>query len=195
MSKSKVQLILRSADIYQNIAYVNNLPPEPTTDYTNPTTGNYINRWQTQMKFKNINLRTILGKTFKYGKTYNLKINAITFCVNSNLGNFTTVENDRTFNIFMKGLPFIQTYSTKKGTVQEGLIGTVRIPSGAQSYTFTFTNPNILSFRLTESNGVETPHITIEYRDLLTDLNEPSVNLTTAIPHAQFVFSIEEAET
>jgi hypothetical protein len=193
-TKSKVQFILRSADIYPNITYVNNLPPEPTIDYTDSTTLNFINRWQTKMIFKNINLRTILGKSFKYGKTYNLKINAITFCINSNLGNFTLVENDRTFNIFLKGLPFIQTFSTKSGTINEGLIATVRIPSGAQSYTFSFSNPNILSFTLTEGIGVERTDITIEYRDLLTGLNEPSTNLTTALPHAQFVFTIEEAD-
>ena len=57
MTKPKVQLVLRSADINPTIrTYTGNAPTEPTGEYTNPITGSYINRWRTHMIFNDINL-------------------------------------------------------------------------------------------------------------------------------------------
>jgi hypothetical protein len=189
MSK-KVQLVLRTTDI-SNLGYSGTTPFAPierTTDFVG-TTGS-INRMQSRMTWNNINLRSLLGNLYKEGGTYNLKLESICFSLTSNLSTYTAAENNRAFNIFMNGLPFMSSYSASGNLQNEGLLCAVRVPSGAQHYLFNYSN-NELSFDLQRINNINSVNITIEYRDLLLNANEPiGGNNTHAYPNAQFVFSI-----
>ena len=189
MSK-KVQLILRSSDI-SNLGYSGTAPFAPverTADFTGPTGS--INRWQSNMTWNNINLRSVLGNLYKDGATYNLKLESVCFSLTSNLSVYTTTENNRAFNIFISGFPFMNSYSSGGNLQNEGLLCAVRVPSGAQHYLFNYNN-NELTFDLQRLNGINNVNINIQYRDLLLNTNEPVGALNThAFPNVQFVFSI-----
>ena len=190
----KVQFVLRSADI--NIArgpsdniYATSSPFGPierTSDF-NGSTG-FINRWQSSMRFNNINLRAILGDLYDPKASYNLKLESITFGITSNLNVYSTTQNDCGFNIFMRGLPFASSYSSNLALTNEPLLASVRLPHGSNQFIYTYNN-NEISFDLTKNNGCEIVNISIEYRDLLTNLIEPN-NAIVAYPHVQFIFSI-----
>ena len=186
----KCQLVLRSADI-SNLGYATSgtfAPIERTSDYVE--NNGSINRWQTMMTFNNINLRSMLGSLYRPGGSYNLKLESITYGLNSSLSSYSTIENNKAFNIFISGLPFITSYSSNLYLANEGLLASVRVPNGAQQYLFNYNN-NELSFDLTKANGVEMVNISINYRDLLLNTNEPVGGpLSTSLPHCQFVFSI-----
>lgn len=190
----KVQLILRSADI-NNLGY-NGVAPfapvERNADFTS-TTGS-INRWQSNMTWNNINLRSVLGSLYKEGAKYNLKLESITFSLTSNLSVYTTAENNRAFNVFISGFPFMSSYSSNRNLVNEGLLSSVRVPSGAQHYIFNYNN-NELTFDLARLNGQNSVDINIQFRDLLLNSTEPiGATNTHAFPNSQFVFSIYECE-
>jgi len=190
MSKPRSQFILRSADI-SSLGYTGNAPTERAADFTGST--GFINRWQTNMRWDNINLRSILGDIYENGGKYIMKLESITFGLTSNLSTFTTVQNDKTFNIFMSGLPFIKSYSSSRALNNEILLTPVYVPHGFTSQIFTYNN-NLFTFQLTNGFGVENVSISINYRDLLSNTIEPSQNLTVAIPHIQLIFSIYKAD-
>lgn len=190
MTSPKVQLVLRSADINPTIRnYSNNAPIEPTADYTDPTTGDYINRYRTRMIFNNINLRSILGSLYARPAKYMLKLESITFHLTSNLGLFTTLEQERCFNIFLKGFPFLKNWSNGS-VMNEVLLASVRVPSGGMAYTFTFNNSNEYTFEILEGRYNDIEQIEIQLRDQLTNTIEPNTTYTVAIPNSQYVFSI-----
>lgn len=189
----KVQLILRSADI-SNLGYSGTSPYAPierTTDFTG--SNGSINRWQSNMTWNNINLRSVLGNLYKPDGVYNLKLESICFGLTSTLSTFTVVENNRAFNIFMSGLPFMNSYSASGNLQNEGLLCAVRVPSGSQHYLFNYSN-NELTFTLQRLNGINNVNINISYRDLLLNSTEPiggtANGNSIAYPHVQFVFSI-----
>ena len=188
MSK-KVQLILRSADI-SFLGYATSSPFAPierTTDYTG--SNGSINRWQSNMTWNNINLRSLLGDLFDPNGTYNLKLESVTFSLSSNLSIFTTSENNRAFNIFLSGLPFLNSYSSS-GLQNEALICSCRVPSGAQNYIFNYTN-NEVTFTLQNINGINNVNLNIQFRDLLLNSTEPiGASNTHSYPNLQLVFSI-----
>lgn len=190
MTRKKVQLILRSNDI-SNLGYSGTSPFAPverTQDFTG-TTGS-INRWQSQMTWNNINLRSLLGSLYEDGASYNLKLENVTYSLTSNLSVFTTAENNRAFNVFISGLPFMSSYSASNNLQNEGLLCAVRVPSGAQHYMFNYNN-NELTFDLAKMNNQNNINITITYRDLLLNSAEPvGATNTVAFPNVQFVFSI-----
>jgi hypothetical protein len=190
--KQKVQLILRSQDI-NNLGYNGSSPFNPierTADFNG--IGGSINRWQSQMTWNNINLRSVLGSLYKEGGKYNLKLESVTFSLTSNLATYTAVENNRAFNIFISGLPFMTSYSSSGQTVNEGLLCPVRVSSGSQHVIFNYSN-NELTFDLFRLNGMNNVNISITFRDLLLNSTEPIGGLNThAYPNAQFVFSIYE---
>lgn len=192
MTKQKVQLILRSTDI-SNLGYSGTSPFAPverTADFSGSTGS--INRWQSDMTWNNINLRSALGSLYKEGGKYNLKLESITFSLTSNLSVFTSAENNRAFNIFISGLPFMNSYNSNRNLVNEGLLSSVRVPSGAQHYIFNYNN-NELTFDLARFNGLNNVDINIQFRDLLLNSTEPiGANNTVAFPNSQFVFSIYE---
>jgi hypothetical protein len=189
MSK-KVQLILRSADI-SNLGYTGNNPVERTQAY-NGQNGS-INIRQSNMTWNNINLRSVLGSLYKDGGTYNLRLVSVVFGLTSNVSTYSSVENDKNFNIYISGLPFIKSYCSTGALNNEALLTTVRVPHGAQAFIFNYNN-NVLSFQLSQNIGVENISINIEFRDFLTDLNEPSATMTVGYPHSQYVFEISEVE-
>jgi hypothetical protein len=190
MTKPKVQLVLRSADInFQGYA-AGTLPNERATDFVGATGS--INRWQSNMTWNNINLRSALGNLYKDGGKYNLKLESVLFGITSTAGIYTTSENNRNFNIFISGFPFMNSYSATGNLQNEGLLCAVRVPSGAQAYIFNYSN-NELTFDLAQLNGINNINITIQFRDLLLNTNEPiGANNTIAYPHSQYVFSIYE---
>ena len=146
------------------------------------------------MSFNNINLRAMLGDIYEINGIYNLKLESITFGLNSTLNNYTVVENNKAFNIFLSGLPFMNSYSSNLQLMNEALLTSVRVPNGAQQYIFNYSN-NETTFSLRKSIGIETVNINIEYRDLLLNLNEPIGGLnSTSYPHVQFIFSIYQVE-
>ncbi len=182
----RTQLILKGCDIsnlgYQSAANIQ--PVERTVDY-NAKNG-FINRRQSQMTWKDINLRDILGELYNTNTDYVLELTSITFFVTSNLSFYSSNESDRSFNIFMSGLPNMQSYSSQ-GINQEALLCSLRLPSGSYCNTFNFSN-NFISFRINNNQFCD---LTISYKDLLTNALEPSSNGTTVdYPYAQFVFNI-----
>lgn len=189
MSK-KVQLVLKSSDI-SNLGYNNTTfaPNERTADVT--TSIGFINRYQTKFIWYNINLRGILGSLYKKDGKYNMKLESIVYGLTSNLGGMTSIQNDLSWNIYMSGLPGLEGYSTQNGKTSEILLTSVRLPNGANQTIFTYSN-NEISFELNNNNSSEICNINIEYRDLLTNLLEPSITPIVAYPHCQFLFSIYE---
>jgi hypothetical protein len=195
MTKQKVQLVLRSSDISivkdaNGNSYNTSAPYGPierTADFSGPTGS--INRWQSNMTWNNINLRSVLGNLYKPGGTYNLKLESVVFSITSNVNTYTTRQSDTAFNIIMSGLPFMSSYSSNLSLVNQGLLCAVRVPHGTNQHIFNYNN-NELSFSLTNLNGVENVNINIQFRDLLTNTLEPSGAQTVSYPHVQFVFSI-----
>ena len=189
MTKPKVQLVLRSADINPDIkTYTANAPTEPTGDYTS-SNGSFINRLRTKMIFNDINLRSVLGSIYEYPAKYNLKLESITFHLSSNLNLFTTVENERCWNIFLTGFPFLKSWNNGS-VMNEILLASVRVPTGGQQYTFTFNNSNEYTFEILEGQYNNLRPIEIQIRDTLTNTLEPNATYTVAIPNSQYVFSI-----
>ena len=83
--RQKTQLILKASDI-SNLGYTNannTQPVERTTDFVG--TNGSINRRQSQMTWRNINLRSILGELYETNTDYELQLSSITFFVASNL--------------------------------------------------------------------------------------------------------------
>jgi hypothetical protein len=190
MFSPRVQLVLRSADINPAIrAYNNNAPTEPTGDYTDPQTNNFINRRRTRMVFNNISLRSVLGSLYENPARYNLKLESITFHLTSNLGLFTTLEQERCWNIYLKGFPFLRAWNNG-AVVNEILLASVRVPTGALSYTFTFSNSNEYTFEILSNEFDNYMPIEIQIRDQLTNTVEPNTNYAVSIPNSQYVFSI-----
>ena len=84
----------------------------------------------------------------------------------------------------------MNSYSSAGNLQNEGLLTSVRVPSGAQHYMFNYNN-NELTFDLARLNNQNNVNITITYRDLLLNSTEPIGALNThAYPNVQFVFSI-----
>lgn len=195
----KVQWILRTADInlttnsgtaYNTTASTQTIttnsitttipvgaPYERTIDYVSATGD--INRWQSRMIWKNINLNSIVSPIYRKNALYCLKLESVVFGLTSNLSQYTTVENNRNFNVFISGLTFVD------GQTSE-LLCSVRVPHGAQVHIFNYFN-NELYFYLKD----DTTNITIEFRDLLLNTAEPiPSNNTVAYPHSQYIFSV-----
>jgi len=87
--------------------------------------------------------------------------------------------------------PFMLSYSTKTQSQNEVLLTSLRLPNGAQSYLYNYSNREF-HFESSQIDKIQTVDIDIAYRDLLTNINEPSANLVVGLPHVQFTFSIEE---
>jgi hypothetical protein len=189
MSK-KVQFILRSSDI-NNLGYSSTSPFAPierTSDFIG--LNGRINRWQSNITWNNINLRGLLGDLYDVNASYNLKLESITFGLTSNLSFYSTVENNKSFNIFMSGLPFQRSYSSSLQLYNENMIASVRLPNGTQSYIYNYSN-NETTFDLSNNNHIENVNINIQFRDLLLNSTEPIGGTNThAYPNSQFVFSI-----
>ena len=189
MSK-KVQFILRSGDI-NNLGYSStspNGPVERTSDFIG--SNGSINRWQSNITWNNINLRGLLGDLYDVNASYNLKLESIIFGLTSNLASYTNFENNKTFSIFMTGLPFQKSYSSSLQLYNESHIATVRVPNGSQQYIFNYSN-NENTFNLSNNNYMETVNINIQFRDLLLNSTEPigAVN-SIAYSNSQYIFSI-----
>lgn len=184
----KVQLVLRSASIFTLTSGGNTYsttspfaPFERTIDQT--TSVGFLNRWQSSMRWDNINFSELLGHHYEQNGLYCLKLESVTFGLTSNLTTYSASENNRNFNIFIGGLGFINGKT-------ENLLCSVRVPNGSQAYIFNYSK-NELYFHLDS----ELKNITIQYKDFLLDSNEPvgSTN-TVAYPHVQFVFSLSRVE-
>lgn len=89
----------------------------------------------------------------------------------------------------MSGLPFIRSWNNGS-VMNDVLIASVRVPTGAQAYTYTFNNTNEFTFEVLEGEYNKVFPIEIQLRDQLTNKVEPTNTLTVAIPNSQYVFSI-----
>jgi hypothetical protein len=87
----------------------------------------------------------------------------------------------------------LKSYDSSQRTNNEATLCTVRVPHGGQCHVFTYANSNELTFTLTGHTSIELVDIQIQFRDLLTNLNEPSANMAVGYPHSQYVFSIYAA--
>lgn len=192
MPNPKVQFMLRTRDIDpDNSVYVNNFPKEPTGDYTNPKTNDFLNRWRTRMRFNRINLRSILGNLYEKGASYNLKLESVNFHLSSNGTVFSTAEQDRIWNIFLRGFPFTKSW-VNGNQMSEVMLCNVRVPSGGQSYSFYFNNSNEFTFEITDNLYSDELVLELELRDMLTNNVEPTASMWAAIPHSQYIFSISK---
>jgi hypothetical protein len=192
--KKKAQLILKSADIsnlgYQN-AGANYAPVERGADYYD--VNGSIDTKQTSMTWNHLNLRSLLGGLYKDGAIYNIKLEKIVFGLTSNLGAFSAVENNKTFNIYLQGLPFVKSYSSNKVLSNQVLLSTVTLDSCAHATILTYDDIEF-SFQLNQNVSVEDCNITVFYTDLLNNISQPSLALTLGMPHIQLSFSIYEAD-
>jgi hypothetical protein len=196
-SKKKSQLILKSSDIsnlgYQNAG--NNYRPERRNADYNGQNGS-INEFQTKMTWNNINLRSLLGDLYKDGGCYNICLEQIVFNTTSDLtdlnaSRFSTIENNKTFNINMDGLPFTKSYTSKNISSNQVLLTTCRLDACATPTIF-YYNDVENTFRLSQNVGVENVNISIFYTDLLNNVFPPTTVLDKAMPYIQLMFSIYE---
>lgn len=192
MSKPNVQLVLGTASINPTIrTYTAGAPTEPTADYEDER--GFINRWRTVSVFKQINFRQVLGSLFQPDRKYILRLESITFGLNSTLNVYANNEHNRAMNIFMSGLPLTKSWMNGRAS-NEILLGTVRVPSGGQVYTFYFPERDF-TFELTSNLSQCITDLRFELRDTLTDQGEPApVNYTTAIGNQTYQFSIRLAD-
>lgn len=192
MNRKKSQLILKSSDI-DNLGYntvVLGCPPIQRVAGYNGQNG-YINTLQTSMTWNNINLRSLLGDLYKDGGCYNLCLEQIVFGTTSNFAEFSPIENNKTFNIYMQGLPFLKTYTSKNILSNQILLTTIRLDTCDVPTIFLYSDIEN-TFKLTQNIGVETTNISIYYTDLLNNVSQPTTQLTQPMPNVQFVFSIYE---
>jgi len=191
-NRKKSQLILKSSDI-DNLGYNTIALGEPPVERVAGYNGQngYINTLQTSMTWNNINLRSLLGDLYKDGAWYNLCLEQIVFGTTSDFDEFSPIENNKTFNIYMQGLPFLRTYTSKNILSNQILLTTVRLDSCAIP-TILYYSDIENTFKLTQNVNVETTNISIYYTDLLTNVSQPTTALTKAMPNVQFIFSIYE---
>jgi hypothetical protein len=184
MNKTNHQLILRSADIPNlendgvtlRAKYTNNLPTVRNNSVNN--TQYSINVEQSDMTFKNINLRSILGQDYKSGEFCNLKLNSIVFGLTANGSTFSANEQDRTFNIELSGLPFLSSYQNGSTYSDRAVLATVRVASGSNANIFTYINRQI-SFKIDDNQSNQTCNLRIRYLDIETNTLEPSSGALT----------------
>jgi len=189
MSKPNVQLVLATVSINSAIrTYTSNMPTEPSADYDDEK--GFINRWRTVSVFKQVNFRQVLGGMFRTNQKYILRLERITFGLTSNLNVYATNEHNRACNIFMSGLPLASSWMNGR-QCNDLLLGTVRVPSGAQVYTFYFPERDF-TFELTGSNAQCRTDLRFVLRDTLLGSVEPvPVSCTTAIGNQTYQFSIK----
>ena len=190
--RKKSQLILKSSDI-NNLGYndagIGHPPVEKGADYFGQNGS--INELQTSMTWNNINLRSLLGEIYKDGGCYNICLEQIVFATTSDLTEFSDLENNKTFNINMSGLPFLRTYTSKNILSNQILLTTVRLDTCATPTIFLFSDIEN-TFKLTQNVNVENVNISIYYTDLLNNVSQPTTPLTKAMPNIQLIFSIYE---
>ena len=190
--RKKSQLILKSSDI-NNLGYndagIGHPPVERGADYFGQNES--INELQTSMTWNNINLRSLLGEIYKDGGCYNICLEQIVFATTSDLTEFSDLENNKTFNINMSGLPFLRTYTSKNILSNQILLTTVRLDTCATPTIFLFSDIEN-TFKLTQNVNVENVNISIYYTDLLNNVSQPTTPLTKAMPNIQLIFSIYE---
>jgi hypothetical protein len=189
--KERVQLVLKSCDInqlnptnkgYQTIA--SSQPFERANDYIG--TNGSINLRQSSMTWNNINLRSILGELYENNCDYTLELVNITFFLTSNLNTYSNNESDRTFNVYMGGLPNMQSYSSL-GATQDFLLTSMRLPTGIFCNSYNYNN-NQYSFK---TNTNQTVDLTITLRNLLNNAIQPVSNsINCAYPYGQYTFNI-----
>jgi hypothetical protein len=190
--RKKSQLILRSSDI-NNLGYNNaaagHPPVERAADYVGQNGS--INESQTYMTWNNINLRSLLGDSYKDGGCYNICLEQIVFGTTSDFLEFSDKENNKTFNINMIGLPFMKTYTSKNILSNQILLTTCRLDTCATSTIFTYSDIEN-TFKLNQNVNVENVNISIFYTDILTNVSQPTDGLFNAMPNIQLVFSVYE---
>ena len=191
--RKKSQLILRSADI-NNLGY-QGAPTygvvERVADYVGQNGS--INTLQTHMTWNNINLRSLLGDSFKDGGYYNISLEQIVFGTTSDFNEFSPIENNKLFNINMSGLPFLKTYTSKNILSNQILLTSVYL-DGCTTPTILLFSDIENTFKLSQNVNVENVNISIFYTDFLNNVSQPSVALTEAMPNIQLVFSIYECD-
>jgi hypothetical protein len=192
----QTQLVLRTADIpsYENngttlrATYTNNFPTYRINAFSNEQYEINVN--QTKMKFKNINLRSILGSEYDDDQVYCLQLVSITFGLTSNGSTYSANEQDRTFNVVItSGFPFLHQYATNQETTDTS-IATLRVPNGTSSNIYSFINKRFF-FKTNKNYSFSNIQIGIEYRDIESNVLQPSSGvIATNYPNATFVFSI-----
>ena len=190
----KVQLVLRSADINPAIrTYTGNAPSEPLGGFT-ADNGSYINRFRTDMMFAQIPLRTVLGQLYEEGAKYMLKLESISFHLSSNLSIFTGLEQERSWNVYLSGMPFMRSWNNGAVT-DEVLLTSLRVPSGGATNNFYFSGgSHEFTFDMEQLRYSDFVNLRIQLRDQLTNTIEPNSNYIVAVPNSQYVFSIYKAE-
>lgn len=191
--KKKSQLILKSSDI-SNLGYQgapNYAPVERGADYYGQNGS--INTLQTSMTWNNINLRSLLGTSYKDGGTYNVCLEQIVFGMTSNLGEFSAIQNNKTFNINMSGLPFVKSYASNNILSSQVTLATVYLNTCATATVINYSDVEF-TFKLNQNVMVENVNITINYTDLLNNVSQPTTALTVGMPHIQLIFSIHECD-
>jgi hypothetical protein len=189
----KSQLILRSSDI-SDLGYQGGpdyAPTERIADYV--AQNGSINTLQTSMTWNNINLRSLLGNLYKDSGTYNIVLEEIVFGLTSNLGEFSAIQINKTFNIIMSGLPFIKSYTSKNSLSGQVLLAGMFLDTCATASVFTYSDVEN-TFQLNQNVGVENVNISVYYADLINgSLLGSTVALTVGMPHIQLKFSIYES--
>jgi hypothetical protein len=143
------------------------------------------------MKWNNINLRSLLGDLYKDGVCYNICLEQIVFNTTSDKTAYSAIENNKTFNINMDGLPFTKSYTSKNISSNQVLLTTCRLDTCATPTIF-YYNDVENTFRLSQNVGVENVNISIFYTDLLNNVFPATTVLDKAMPHIQLMFSIYE---
>lgn len=195
MTKKQVQLVLKTADIPILDANGNVQPKydaDGTPSYRLQAYDNskyYINLFQSNYKFKSINMRALLDPIWEEGAEYILELKSLTFglpCDGLTYG--AENENERVFNIYIKGLPLLESSSSSSSSMNKALLATVRVAGYGTIVQYIF-NSNRLSFTLNNAMSNQLVELEFAYRDIETDELLPRDN-SVCYPNAQYVFTI-----
>jgi hypothetical protein len=134
-------------------------------------------------------MRTLLSPIWEEGGEYILELKSLTFGLAYDGATYGAEnENERVFNIYLTGLPLLESTSSSSSSMNKALLATVRVPGGATINQYIY-NSNALSFTLNNAISNQLIELEFAYRDIETDDLLPR-DTSIIYPNAQYVFSI-----
>jgi hypothetical protein len=176
---SSVQLILKTTDISTS---------NTVTDYyglTVSTSQGQVSQNRSSMTWYNINMRALLGDLYDRYERFNISLN---FAAGSSTGTIAeAIYDNRTFQVKMKGLPFISSFNINQDVnIGQVCFNVISLPATAS----TPWNNNYFSQQYYTFTKQDMVNITIDLHTVLGDTYyAPNAN-TKMIGHCIFSFNI-----
>lgn len=141
--------------------------------------------FNTNITWRNLNLRTILGDMYDKYDTFNLCLNSVSSGLANNT--FGVDLGDRTVQLNLTGLPFINnTYDAiRKNNTSVATIGTF-VYVRQQAPSFNYNNSNVVTF----GKSQESCNFNIFYTRTALKNGSYGVNTVATFPDAVIIFNI-----